>query len=108
MGATFAQAQSPCGIGRAAAPAEITGWNIDIDRDGHNLPPGNSSVSRARNIRSAMRGLSRRKRRGRHRRSPGRRTGQFATADEMLDARTLPAIKMPKSKHVRRRSAARC
>jgi hypothetical protein len=87
-------------VGRAAAPAEITGWNIDIDRDGHNLPPGNGSVSRAR--------LSRRKRRGRHRRSPGRRTGHVATADEMLSARTLPAIKMLKSKHVRRRSAARC
>ncbi len=34
-----AQAQSPYGIGRAATPAEIAGWNIDIGRDGSGLPP---------------------------------------------------------------------
>jgi cytochrome c len=43
--ATSAQAQSPYGIGRPATPAEIAGWNIDIDREGHNLPPGNGTVS---------------------------------------------------------------
>ena len=43
--ATPAQAQSPYGIGRAATPAEIAGWNIDIDRYGNNLPPGSGSVS---------------------------------------------------------------
>jgi S-disulfanyl-L-cysteine oxidoreductase SoxD len=43
--ATSVKAQSPYGIGRAATPAEIAGWNIDIDRDGHNLPPGSGSVS---------------------------------------------------------------
>lgn len=48
--ATAAQAQSPYGIGRAATPAEIAGWNIDIDRDGHNLPPGNGSVSQGHEI----------------------------------------------------------
>jgi S-disulfanyl-L-cysteine oxidoreductase SoxD len=45
-----AQAQSPYGIGRAATPAEIAGWNIDIDRYGNNLPPGSGSVSRGREV----------------------------------------------------------
>src|ERR1700722_3141195 len=45
-----AQAQSPYGIGRAATPAEIAGWNIDVDRDGHNLPPGRGSVSHGHEI----------------------------------------------------------
>jgi S-disulfanyl-L-cysteine oxidoreductase SoxD len=38
--AAAAHAQNPYGIGRAATPAEIAGWNIDIDRDGNNLPAG--------------------------------------------------------------------
>src|SRR5947208_8569046 len=42
---TSAKAQSPYGIGRVATPAEIAGWNIDIGRDGGNLPPGSGSVS---------------------------------------------------------------
>jgi cytochrome c len=45
-----AQAQSPYGIGRPATPAEIAGWNIDIDRDGNNLPPGSGSVSRGHGV----------------------------------------------------------
>src|ERR1700693_6574551 len=45
-----AQAQSPYGIGRAATPAEIAGWNIDVDRDGHNLPPGSGSVNHGREV----------------------------------------------------------
>jgi S-disulfanyl-L-cysteine oxidoreductase SoxD len=48
--ATPAQAQSPYGIGRAATPAEIAGWNIDVDRDGNNLPPGSGSVSRGSEV----------------------------------------------------------
>ena len=48
--ATPAQAQSPYGIGRAATPAEIAGWNIDVDRDGNNLPPGSGSVSHGREV----------------------------------------------------------
>jgi S-disulfanyl-L-cysteine oxidoreductase SoxD len=48
--ATPAQAQSPFGIGRAATPTEIAGWNIDIDRYGNNLPAGNGSVSRGREV----------------------------------------------------------
>src|SRR5258706_1977642 len=48
--ATSAQAQVPYGIGRVATPAEIAGWNIDIDRYGNNLPPGSGSVSRGREV----------------------------------------------------------
>jgi hypothetical protein len=48
--ATRAQAQSPYGIGRQATPAEIAGWNIDIDRYGNNLPPGSGSVSHGRKL----------------------------------------------------------
>lgn len=43
--ASSAQAQSPYGIGRPTTPAEIAGWNIDIDREGHNLPPGSGTVN---------------------------------------------------------------
>jgi S-disulfanyl-L-cysteine oxidoreductase SoxD len=45
-----AQAQSPYGIGRVATPAEIAGWNIDVDRDGNNLPPGSGTVSHGSEI----------------------------------------------------------
>jgi S-disulfanyl-L-cysteine oxidoreductase SoxD len=48
--ATSAQAQSPYGIGRPATPSEIAGWNIDIDREGHNLPPGSGSVSHGHEV----------------------------------------------------------
>jgi mono/diheme cytochrome c family protein len=48
--ATSAQAQSRYGIGRAATPAEIAGWNIDIDREGHNLPPGSGTVSHGHEV----------------------------------------------------------
>lgn len=47
---TSAQAQSPYGIGRPATPAEISGWNIDIDRYGNNLPPGSGSVSHGQEV----------------------------------------------------------
>ena len=45
---TSAQAQERYGIGRAATAAEIAGWNIDIGRDGSNLPPGSGSVARGK------------------------------------------------------------
>ena len=45
-----AQAQSRYGIGRPATPAEIAGWNTDIDREGHNLPPGSGTVSRGHEV----------------------------------------------------------
>ena len=43
-----AHAEERYGIGRPATPSEIAGWNIDIGRDGANLPPGNGSVARGR------------------------------------------------------------
>src|SRR3954452_9827282 len=43
--ASVAQAQSLYGLGRPATAAEIAGWNIDIGRDGSNLPAGSGSVS---------------------------------------------------------------
>ena len=43
---TGGRAQSPYGIGRPASPAEIAGWNIDVGRDGSNLPEGRGTVSR--------------------------------------------------------------
>src|SRR6266581_7090759 len=49
-GANRAQAQGAYGIGRSATPAEIAGWNIDIDRYGDNLPPGSGSVSHGREV----------------------------------------------------------
>src|SRR6195256_1881322 len=48
--APCAQAQSPDGIGRSATPAEIAGWNIDIDRDGNNLPAGSGGVRQGQEI----------------------------------------------------------
>jgi len=48
--ATQAHAQGPYGIGRAATPSEIAGWNIDVDRQGNNLPAGSGSVSRGREV----------------------------------------------------------
>src|SRR6202040_363453 len=50
VGTTRALAQGAYGIGRVATPAEIAGWNIDIDRDGHNLPPGSGTVSHGREV----------------------------------------------------------
>src|ERR1700716_697139 len=49
-GANRAQAQGAYGIGRTATPAEIAGWNIDIDGDGSNLPPGSGSVSHGQEV----------------------------------------------------------
>src|SRR3984893_15571341 len=48
--ATSASAQSPYGIGRPATAAEIAGWNIDIGRDGANLPPGSGSVAHGHEV----------------------------------------------------------
>jgi cytochrome c len=47
---TPAQAQNPYGIGRSATSAEIAGWNIDVDGEGNNLPPGSGSVSHGREV----------------------------------------------------------
>src|ERR1700674_639062 len=47
---TPVQAQSRYGIGRAATPAEIAGWNIDVDSHGDNLPAGSGSVRHGRKV----------------------------------------------------------
>jgi mono/diheme cytochrome c family protein len=44
------QTHDPYGIGRAATPAEIAGWNIDIGRDGSGLPPGSGTVGHGREV----------------------------------------------------------
>jgi cytochrome c len=36
-------AQDTPNLGRAATPAEITGWDISIPPDGSGLPPGNGT-----------------------------------------------------------------
>lgn len=48
--ATQTHAQSGYGIGRAATPAEVAGWNIDVGRDGSNLPSGSGSVTQGRDV----------------------------------------------------------
>jgi S-disulfanyl-L-cysteine oxidoreductase SoxD len=48
MAATSVCADERYGIGRAPTAAEIAGWNIDIDREGDNLPPGSGSVERGK------------------------------------------------------------
>jgi S-disulfanyl-L-cysteine oxidoreductase SoxD len=45
-----AETQGRYGIGRIATDAEIAGWNIDIGRDGENLPPGTGTVSQGREV----------------------------------------------------------
>ena len=47
-----AHAQTPghYGIGRTATDAEIAGWNIDIGRNGENLPPGSGTVAHGREV----------------------------------------------------------
>src|SRR6201986_1029694 len=45
-----AQTQGHYGIGRTATDAEIAGWNIDIGRNGENLPPGSGTVSQGREV----------------------------------------------------------
>ena len=88
-----ADAQGHYGIGRPATPAEIAGWNIDIGRDGANLPPGSGTVAHGqRGVRAAMRGLPWRERRGRRRRSPGRRPGHDRDAKADQDRRQLLAL----------------
>src|SRR3979490_2278175 len=48
--ATPAQTQGPYGIGRSATPAEIAGWNIDVERGGNNLPPGSGAGRHGREV----------------------------------------------------------
>jgi cytochrome c len=48
--ASGVRAQSAYGIGRPATAAEIAGWNIDVGRDGSNLPEGRGSVGQGRDV----------------------------------------------------------
>src|SRR3954451_5844080 len=48
--APAAKAHNLYGIGRPATAAEIAGWNIDVDGDGNNLPPGSGTVSHGREV----------------------------------------------------------
>lgn len=52
ISATPSHAQTPIryGIGQAATPGEIKGWDIDIGRDGSGLPPGRGSVTQGRTV----------------------------------------------------------
>ena len=52
MVGSFARAETlgHYGIGRTATDAEIAGWNIDIGRNGENLPPGNGTVPHGKEI----------------------------------------------------------
>jgi S-disulfanyl-L-cysteine oxidoreductase SoxD len=43
-------ADTRLGIGRAATPEEIAGWDIDVRADGQGLPPGRGSVSEGQKI----------------------------------------------------------
>ncbi len=45
-----AQTQGHYGVGRPATEAEIAGWNIDIGRNGENLPPGSGTVSHGQEV----------------------------------------------------------
>jgi S-disulfanyl-L-cysteine oxidoreductase SoxD len=45
-----AEVQGHYGIGRTATSAEIAGWNIDIGRDGSNLPAGSGTVGHGREV----------------------------------------------------------
>ena len=38
------------GLGRAATPREIAGWNIDVGPDGAGLPPGSGSVAQGKQL----------------------------------------------------------
>ncbi|MEP7063473.1 MAG: c-type cytochrome [Betaproteobacteria bacterium] len=41
---------APFGFGKAATPAEIAGWDIDVRPDGRGLPPGHGSVREGQKI----------------------------------------------------------
>ena len=49
-GVASAQPQTRYGIGHVATEAEIAGWNIDVDREGRNLPAGGGTVARGHQV----------------------------------------------------------
>jgi S-disulfanyl-L-cysteine oxidoreductase SoxD len=38
------------GVGRAATPAEIAGWDVDVTPDGHGLPPGSGTPTQGAQV----------------------------------------------------------
>jgi cytochrome c len=52
MGAlcALASAQSRYGIGHAATPAQVAAWNLDVSPDVRNMPAGQGSVLRGREV----------------------------------------------------------
>lgn len=52
--AGYAEPQTTFGFGRPATNAEIAAWNIDVDRDGKNLPAGKGSVEQGRELFAAQ------------------------------------------------------
>jgi len=50
MLSTPASAQSRYGIGHAATPAQVAAWDLDVSPDGRNLPVGQGSVLRGREV----------------------------------------------------------
>ena len=74
-------AERKLGIGRAATPAEIAGWDIDVRPDGQGLPPGKGSVKDGEAVYMAqMRRLPRRVRRERRALADGRGRAGLAQA----------------------------
>jgi len=49
-----ADAQTRFGIGRTATPAEVAAWNIDVEPDGRNFPPGQGSVAHGSDVYNAQ------------------------------------------------------
>ena len=47
-------AQTRYGVGRAATRAEIAAWDIDVEPDGQNLPPGRGTVAHGREVYDAQ------------------------------------------------------
>src|SRR5437016_12035711 len=43
-------AERKFGLGRAATPAEVAGWDIDVRPDGQGLPPGKGSVKEGEEV----------------------------------------------------------
>jgi mono/diheme cytochrome c family protein len=46
----LADAQTRYGIGRTATPTEVQGWNIDVEPDGRNFPPGSGTVAHGKEV----------------------------------------------------------
>src|ERR1043166_866553 len=50
LAASASAGERKLGLGRAATPAEIAGWDIDVRPDGQGLPPGKGSVKEGEEV----------------------------------------------------------